>query len=206
MMNQRITLFVFTFLLSFFCAHFDAKALALSTLPSTLSDTCVEINLKSGTRIVAKIIRKTTEKVYFKKCDALADTTEYFVLQEKIDKIKSLNVKEDIAQEYDSAVPYNAKPTPKLKEEDKKKQTRIWVLLGASLFSVLLGFAAFVIPFAGILAALLFMVSSVWGLIEVLSYKGQFEGKGLAMALFITFNVLTLIYLLLLIVLIISLA
>jgi cation transport ATPase len=196
-MKNLLFFFLFIVLLST-----DTKAAVLPI--STLSDTCVEINLKSGTLIIAKITKKTTEKVYFKKCDDLSDKTEYFVLQEKIDNIKApeKDVKK-IQQEKSTA-----RAERQQKSEDKDKQTRIWVLLGVHLLSLLLLFGlsgSTGIAGLGIVAFLLLGVSGIWGLIEALTYKGKFEGKGFAIGYFATMNALLFLLLLLIIIIILSL-
>lgn len=196
-MIQRLLFFVLMLLL-----NFDAKAFLVEAVPSSLSDTCVEINLKSGTRIVAKITKKTAEKVYFKKCDDLADSKEYFVLQEKIDKIKTISDDVKKAQSEKSSV----RAERKQDEANKAKQTRIWVLLGVSLLSFLMMIGLARLQLAELVFAsfLLLTISAVWGLIEVLTYRGSFEAKGLAIVIFIAMN--TLLFLLLLFLIVVFLA
>ncbi len=195
MLNQKLFFFIAMLLL-----NFDAKAFLMSAIPSSLSDTCVEINLKSGTRIMAKITKKTSEKVYFKKCDNLSDTTSYFVLQEKIDTIKTLDIAaKDIQKEKRAERIERIK-----KDENKAKQNRIWTLLGVSLLCILLVLVSTGLDGFGSIGFLLLGVSSIWGLIEVLTYKGQFEGKIAALAYFVGLNTLLFLFSLLLIIIILS--
>jgi ABC-type multidrug transport system fused ATPase/permease subunit len=183
MKYSKLSFFVWLLLFSF-----DAKALVLATLPNTLSDTCVEINLTDGTRAYAKITKKTNEKVYFKKCDDLSDKTEYFVLQEKIDNIKTLDKDIKSVLEDDQF-----EREQQLKRKlNKMKQKRIVALV---LTSFLSGIAMFALP----LFFLSFLVSAIWGLIEVLSYKGRFEGKGYAIAFFIAASLVALLFIILII-------
>ncbi len=181
-MNQKFYSLNFIFLFSFLLFSLQSKAIALATLPSTLSDTCVEINLKSGSKIIAKITKKTQEKVYFKKCDNLADTTSYFVLQEKIDNIKTYDGEVKEFQEEKEIAALKRK-----QKEDKIKQNHLSILLGVCILSCLILFLS---PY---LSMILFTTSSIWGLIEVISYKGSFQGKGYFLAFFILANLLLLL-------------
>ncbi len=193
---QKLLLFILLILFSY-----ESKAIALATLPSTLSDTCVEINLKSGSKIIAKITKKTEGKVYFKKCDNLADTTSYFVLQEKIDNIKGLSThsknitsnKEKIKEENDKA--------------KKSKLNKIWILFTINLIALLLYWIVLSVSGPSLLLGAIFGASAIWGFIEAMTYKGAFEGKAIALTLLgIGGGITALIILFILIVLLIGLA
>jgi acid phosphatase class B len=120
-MNIKIILFVF---LSFFLKEKNWAVAAIS-IPKIASDTCIELHLKSGKTITAKITSKSDTKIYFKKCGASNDTVLYFISKEKMDTIKAVKVQG--------------------KKDNRADNNRIVAIFGFSLLGFLLALVFFVV-------------------------------------------------------------
>jgi hypothetical protein len=198
-MKKNLLFNLFFTLISVCFFSFESKA--VSGYKSAPQDTCVTIKMKDGNEISVVIVEKTAQKVRFRKCGSEVTDTVFFVPNSKIVSISQPQTE----YELDNS---NSK-------ENREKIRKIKTLVTTSYLSGALFLASFVliesISFSGfsnlsvILLTLFYMISgisTIWALIELLSYKGQFEDKKLLVGLLIwkvvTFLLTTLLFIALL--------
>jgi hypothetical protein len=172
--NQLLHLF-FTLLTICFLSTESKAVCAFKSAPK---DTCVTIKMKDGNEISAVIVEKTAQKVRFRKCGSEVTDTVFFVPMSKIESIYS--PKSDYAIDTDTKI-NNKSKLQRIKNLVISTYASNFLLIAISLSQS--GIANLGGSVLVLLLLLFGGITAILALIELINYKGRFEGKDLLIGL-----------------------